>query len=156
VSAAAPRPEDALERLAAILRDEDTEISAHIRGPGEAPELGLIAAAGPGTAAAPGEYALIVETVREGYLLHYGEPRVVTGAGDDLSLLAGDYLYALGLERLAALGDLGSVRELSDLISACAAAHAGGDAEGAEERWRRAVAAIAAGSPVTEGEHSGR
>jgi hypothetical protein len=146
VSASAPRPEEALERLAAILRDEDTEISAHIRDPREPPQLGLIAAAGPGTADAPGEYALIVETVREGYLLHYGEPRVVADAGDDLALLTGDYLYALGLERLAALGDLDSVRELSDLISACAVAHASGDAVAAEERWRRAVASIAAGA----------
>ena len=32
--------------------------------------------------------------------------RVVRGAEPDLALLAGDYLYALGLERLAALGDL--------------------------------------------------
>ena len=30
---------------------------------------------------------------------------------------SGDYLYALGLERLAGLGDLPAVRELSDLIS---------------------------------------
>ena len=55
--------------------------------------------------------------MREGYLLHYGEPRVVVGADADLRLLAGDYLYALGLERLAGLGDLPAVRELSDLIS---------------------------------------
>ena len=41
----------------------------------------------------------------------------MVGADADLALLAGDYLYALGLERLAALGDLEAVRELSDLIS---------------------------------------
>ena len=56
-------------------------------------------------AAAPGEYALVVEAVREGYLLHYGEPRLLAGHDADLALLAGDYLYALGLDRLAALGD---------------------------------------------------
>ena len=61
-----------------------------------------------------------VESVREGYLLHYGEPRILAGADHDLGLLAGDYLYALGLERLAALGDLDAVRELSDLISLAA------------------------------------
>ena len=33
--------------------------------------LGGLAAAGERTAAAPGEYALVVEAVREGYLLHY-------------------------------------------------------------------------------------
>ena len=42
----------------------------------------------------------MVEAVREGYLLHYGEPRLLVGADADLALLAGDYLYALGLERL--------------------------------------------------------
>ena len=43
----------------------------------------------------------MVEAVREGYLLHYGGAAVVAGADPDLELLAGDYLYALGLERLA-------------------------------------------------------
>ena len=64
----------------------------------------------------------MVEAVREGYLLHYGEPRMLAGHDPDLALLAGDYLYALGLERLAALGDPEAVRELSDLISLCAQA----------------------------------
>jgi hypothetical protein len=139
-------PEAALTRLAQLLRADGSEISAHVRDPAEPPEFGITAAAGPGAAAAPGEYALIVEAVREGYLLHYGEPRVVRDAGEDLSLLAGDYLYALGLERLASLGDLGAVRELSDLISACATAHARGEPGAAESRWREAVAAIAAGA----------
>ena len=35
----------------------------------------------------------------------------------DLALLAGDRLYALGLERLAALGDLEAVAELADVIA---------------------------------------
>ena len=43
----------------------------------------------------------MVEAVREGYLLHYGEPRLLAGHDADLALLAGDYLYALGIERLA-------------------------------------------------------
>ena len=139
-------PAAALRRLAELLRAGGGEIAEHVREPAARPDLGLHAAAGPGAAAAPGEYALVVETVREGYLLHYGSPRVLAGAGPDLSLLAGDYLYALGLERLAALGDLAAVRELSDLISACAAARAVGDEAAAEARWQRAVAAIAAGS----------
>ncbi len=88
--------------------------------------------------------------MREGYELHYGQPRVVAGADRDLELLAGDYLYALGLERLAGLGDLDAVRELSDLISLAARVH---DRDGSSERvaaesaalWLAAVAAIAAG-----------
>ena len=71
-------------------------------------------------AARPAEYALVVEAVREGYLLHYGEPRLLAGHDPDLALLAGDYLYALGLDRLAALGDTRAVAILADLISTCA------------------------------------
>ena len=53
----------------------------------------------------------------EGYLLHYGEARILSGHDRDLALLAGDYLYARGIELLASLGDAEAVRELGDLIS---------------------------------------
>ena len=69
----------------------------------------IVAAAGLPARPAPGEYALVIEAVREGYLLHYGEPRLLAGHDADLALLAGDYLYALGIERLAALGDTEAV-----------------------------------------------
>ena len=59
----------------------------------------------------------MLEAVYEGYLLHYGESRLFAGMDDDLRLLAGDALYALGLARLAEAGDLAAVAELSDLIS---------------------------------------
>ena len=55
---------------------------------------------------------------------------------DDLRLLAGDALYALGLSRLAEAGDLEAVAELSDLISRSAQAHAEGRPEDAEALWR--------------------
>jgi hypothetical protein len=121
------RPEAALEALSEALRAERSVVSPHVTEPGadEAPVLGLVAAAGPRASASPADYALIVEAVREGYLLHYGRTRMVAGDDGDLALLAGDYLYALGLERLAALGDLEAVRELSDLISLAAQVHAG-------------------------------
>ena len=48
----------------------------------------------------------VLEAVYEGYLLHYGTPRAFAGMDEDLRLLAGDALYALGLARLAAAGDL--------------------------------------------------
>ena len=111
-------------------------ISPHVADPSKpSPTLGLLAAAGPRAAEAPGEYALVIETVREGYLLHYGRPRVIAGADADLALLAGDYLYALGLERLAALGDLEAVRELADLISLSAQLHAEGRRRAREALW---------------------
>jgi hypothetical protein len=136
-------PEDALRALAQQLRAEETPISPHVVDPAAAPELGLLAAGGPGAAAAPAEYALVVEAVREGYLLHYGEPRLLAGHDSDLALLAGDYLYALGLERLAALGDTAAVAVLSDLISRCAQLHAEGRAREAPRLWTAAAAEIA-------------
>jgi hypothetical protein len=137
---------EALYALADQLRGEDSVISPHAADPeGAEPTLGLLAAAGPRAAAHPAEYALLIETIREGYLLHYGQPRVIDGADEDLALLAGDYLYARGLERLAALGDLAAIRELADLISLAAQLHAEGR-EGARELWLAAVTAVAVGS----------
>jgi len=137
-----PDPGEALSRLAAALREEDTPISPHVVETEEQPTLGLLAAAGPRGATAPAEYALVVEAVREGYLLHYGEPRLLRGHDDDLALLAGDYLYALGLERLAALGDAEAVAELAELIGRSARLHAEGRAAEAPELWRTAALAV--------------
>ena len=137
------KPEDALRVLAAILREEDTPITPHVVDPPAAAQLGELAAAGPRAAAAPAEYALVVEAVREGYLLHYGEPRLLAGHDADLALLAGDYLYALGLDRLAALGDTAAVAVLADLISRCAQLHAEGRDGEVPELWPAAAREIA-------------
>jgi hypothetical protein len=83
-----------------------------------------------------GERAFTLEAVYEGFLLHYREPRAFEGMDPDLGLLAGDSLYALGLERLAEAGDLAAVAALADLISACAQAQAEGRPEEAERLWR--------------------
>ncbi|MBS1889620.1 MAG: hypothetical protein JSU06_20795 [Actinobacteria bacterium] len=132
----------ALRALADQLRGEDTPIAAHVvdpAGPIPEAELGALAASGPRAAAAPGEYALVVEAVREGYLLHYGDSRLLAGHDADLGLLAGDYLYALGLDRLAALGDTEAVAVLSELISRCAQLHAEGRAREVEPLWADAA-----------------
>jgi hypothetical protein len=136
-------PEEALRILAAQLRDEDTPISPHVVDPAAAPRLGVLAAAGPRAGSAPGEYSLVVEAVHEGYLLHYGEPRLLAGHDADLGLLAGDYLYALGLDRLAALGDTTAVAILSDLISRCAQLHTEGRAAEVAPLWTTAAREIA-------------
>jgi hypothetical protein len=77
----------------------------------------------------------VLEAVHEGYLLHYGEPNGFAGMDDDLALLAGDSLYALGLARLAEEGDLEAVAMLADLITGCAKAHADGDSDAAANLW---------------------
>src|SRR4051794_30629664 len=138
-------PGEALVSLAAQLRDGRTPISAHVVEPQEAPVFGLLAALGERAAAAPGEYALVVEAVREGYLLHYGTPRLLRGHDADLALLAGDYLYALGIERLAALGDDLAVAVLSELIGNCAQLHAEGRENEVSGLWRASALAVGGG-----------
>jgi hypothetical protein len=139
-------PEEALELLAEQLRREDTVISSHVIEPAARPVFGPLAAACPRTAAAATEYSLVIEAIREGYELHYGTPRVLAGQDEDLALLAGDYLYALGLERLAALGDPEAVAELSDLISLCAASHAEGAEATVPALWLAAALAVGCGA----------
>ena len=62
---------------------------------------------------------------------------MVTGAEPDLALLAGDRLYALGLERLAAAGDLDGIAALAEVISHCAQAQVDADPARAEAAWAR-------------------
>ncbi|MDX6386245.1 MAG: hypothetical protein QOD85_47, partial [Gaiellaceae bacterium] len=49
-------------------------------------------------------YALGIETIYEGYLLHYGTPRLFAPQDGDAALLLGDYLYAHGLVRIEEVG----------------------------------------------------
>ena len=83
----------------------------------------------------------VLEAVREGYLMHYAEPRALPDADEDLRLLGGDAMYAIGLARLAAEGDLEAVAVLADLISACAKA----ESEGlpTADLWAAAAGALA-------------
>jgi len=79
-------------------------------------------------------HALGVETVYEGYLAHYGRPRLFAPVDDDTALLLGDYLYAHGLVRIAAAGNVDAVRELAELISRCAHLRADGK-DGDGDAW---------------------
>ena len=92
--------------------------------------------------AAPGDRRFVLEAVHEGYLLHYDRARAFAGMDEDLRLLAGDALYALGLSRLAARGDLEAVSELADLISGTARAHAEGRPEVAAALWESSASAL--------------
>jgi hypothetical protein len=112
---------------------------------GERPRPPQIATAGPRTAGREAEYELLLEMIWEGSLLHYGTPRVVGTDDPDLALLIGDQLYALGLSRLAELGDLEAVAELADVISLVAQAQADGDAALADAVWAAGAAAVSWG-----------
>jgi hypothetical protein len=65
-------------------------------------------------------FALGVETIYEGYLVHYGRPRLFSPADRDTALLLGDYLYAHGIVRISELGVVGAINDLAELISLCA------------------------------------
>lgn len=139
-------PHAALRELADVLRAGEGALAASVREPRTEPRLGLLVAAGPRAAAAPGEYAVVVEAIREGYLLHYGRPRILRDLDADLALLAGDYLYALGLARLAELEDAGAVAELADLVALAARLHAEGRGADAEAAWISTALAVACGA----------
>jgi hypothetical protein len=162
--------EDTLERLAALLQSEGgliaTLVAPGVDGDGRALADGdgraladgdgrtLADGAGPAQVAATGprtedraeEYELLVEAIYEGYLLHYGSPRVVKACEPDLRLLAGDQLYAIGLARLVALGDATSVAELADTITLSALAQGTGDPELADAVWAAGARAVGWGS----------
>jgi hypothetical protein len=75
-------------------------------------------------------FRLGLETIYEGYLVHYGTPRLFDPPDADTALLLGDYLYAHGLVRIADVGDVDAVADLSELISLCSqlrAENAAGD-----------------------------
>jgi hypothetical protein len=117
---------------------------------GEPPRHGRLAAGGPRAAGREAEYELLVEAIREGYLLHYATGRVVVPDDPDLALLAGDRLYALGLARLTALGDLEAVDVLAEVISLSAQAHAAADPERAEAVWEAGARAVGYGGSAAE------
>jgi hypothetical protein len=136
-----------LERLARELRDGGGLLAGSVAAPSQDGRYGALAASGRRAAGREDDYALLVEAIHEGYLLHYASGRVVRPDDPDLSLLAGDRLFALGLARLAELGDLEAVAELADVISLAAQAHAEGDPGRAAAVWDAGVHVVGNGPP---------
>jgi hypothetical protein len=54
-------------------------------------------------------FRLGLETIYEGYLVHYGTARLFEPPDPDSALLLGDYLYAHGLVRIADVGEVDAV-----------------------------------------------
>ena len=156
--------DETVERLRTLLAREGEAIAPALAAPGAEDVIGPLvcacAARGEGDEnARPGaELALVMESILEGYLLHYGRSRLVDTADEDLRLLAGDHLYAVGLSHLARVGDLEAVRALADLITLCARAHAdaganGGHAAAPAPLWVLTALAVG-GGPWPEYERS--
>lgn len=74
----------------------------------------------------PEQHALGIETIYEGYLVHYGHSRLFAPSDEETALLLGDYLYAHGLVHVAEAGDVAAVADLAELISLCGQARAEG------------------------------
>ena len=89
-------------------------------------------------------HALGLETIYEGYLVHYGRPRLFEPADEDTALLLGDYLYAHGLVRIAEVGTVEAVADLAELISLCAQLRAD-SAPGDGVAWAASAALLGAG-----------
>lgn len=92
-----------------------------------------------------GRFALGIETIYEGYLLHYGRSRLFTPPDGDVALLLGDYLYAHGLVRISALGEVVAVGDLAELISLCAHLRTEGT-EGDGAAWAATAALLGQGA----------
>jgi hypothetical protein len=94
-------------------------------------------------------FAVGLETIYEGYLVHYGTPRLFAPADPDAALLLGDYLYAHGLVRIAAAGDVEAVADLSELISLCSQLRAE-NADGDGPLWAATAALLGSGRALDE------
>lgn len=140
-------PDRLLDELGALVRSDGGLLAAAVReSPTATAEFGDQVQSAPRAAGHPADLGLVIEAVYEGYLLHHGDPRVVVGDDRDLALLAGDRLFAAGLERLADAGDLDSVRALADVIALSAVAHGRDDAGLARAVWEAGVAEVGWGT----------
>ncbi len=97
-------------------------------------------------------YRLAIETIYEGYLLHYGRSRLFAADCGDTAVLLGDYLYAHGLVRLARHGDVDPVADLAELISLCTQLRAAGGAGSCPDGavWAATCALLGAGGGALE------
>lgn len=100
--------------------------------------------------AAP-ELALGIETIYEGYLVHYGRSRLYTPSEPNLTLLLGDRLYARGLVHVSGSGSVAVVADLAALLELCArlqAEHKPGDGA----LWAAGISRLAQGELRDAGE----
>jgi hypothetical protein len=105
---------DLWERIAEEAGRESALWSAALKPPEEQDRVQIFSRLG------EQRFALGIETIYEGYLLHYGRPRLFAPSDGDTALLLGDYLYAHGLVRIEQVGTVEAVNDLAELIALCA------------------------------------
>lgn len=97
------------------------------------------------------ELALGIETIYEGYLVHYGRSRLFAPGEPNLALLLGDRLYARGLVLVSRLGDVAAVTDLATLLELCARLQAEGK-PGDGALWAAGISRLGKGGIESEGE----
>jgi hypothetical protein len=90
------------------------------------------------------QLALGLETIYEGYLLHYGRSRLFDPPDADIALLLGDALLAQGLVLVAATGSVAAVADLAELLALCTQAKAD-DTDGDGAAWAATAAHLGNG-----------
>lgn len=142
-----PTRPDPLQRL----RDEADAAGAPVEwipGVRAEPALGDLVLASAADPPARAEAAFALEAVFEGFLSHQGRPRLFGSGDEDVALLTGDLLYALGLRAVASAGDIASVRVLADLIGCSAGLASEGRLQALAPLWT--AQAVVLGDPPTE------
>jgi hypothetical protein len=89
-------------------------------------------------------FAVGLETIYEGYLLHYGRSRLFAPPDEDVALLLGDALLAQGLVLVAGTGSVAAVTDLAELLALCTQARADGT-DGDGSAWAATAALLGAG-----------
>ena len=95
--------------------------------------------------------ALGIETIYEGYLVHYGHSRLFATDEPNLALLLGDRLYARGLVHVSRFGDVAAVADLATLLELCARLQAESK-QGDGALWAAGIASLGSGEIRAEGE----
>ncbi len=128
------------DTIASEAERESSLWAAALRPTGEREDLPIF------SPLAPERFALGVESIYEGYLLHYGRPRLFAPGDRDAAVLLGDYLYAHGLVRITDPGNVEAVRRLAELLSLCA--HLRAEGEGGDgEAWADTIGSLGDGMP---------
>lgn len=132
-----------------LVQAEATAVSALVTASGPPPADGPVARLVVEAASDPDDRvagaAFAAEAVLEGFLCHHARSRLFDLPDPDMALLAGDLLYALGLDAVGRRGDIRSVELLAGLIARSSTLLAEGREDELVTLWAATSAALGAG-----------